>query len=94
MLASKAWLAAFRVRCLIGPVRVDRIAFPVPFKAVITKGGKLGMPPRVYTLNYEQAVESLQRLRTLRFDTACFGHGPCITQGADRKIIDFLDTLS
>jgi len=62
--------------------------------AIITKGGKLGMPPRVYTLNYKQAVESLQRLRKLRFDKACFGHGPCITQGADRKIIDFLDTLS
>jgi glyoxylase-like metal-dependent hydrolase (beta-lactamase superfamily II) len=62
--------------------------------AVVIHDGELTLPPKMYTVNMQQAIESLGKLKKLRFDTACFGHGPCITQGADEKIRAFVDSLS
>jgi glyoxylase-like metal-dependent hydrolase (beta-lactamase superfamily II) len=62
--------------------------------AVVIHDGELTLPPKMYTVNMQQAIESLGKLKKLRFDTACFGHGPCITQGADDKIRAFVDSLS
>jgi len=60
--------------------------------AIVIRNGRLNLPPRVYTVNEEQAIESLQKLRKLKFDKACFGHGPCITENADQQILAFLDS--
>jgi glyoxylase-like metal-dependent hydrolase (beta-lactamase superfamily II) len=62
--------------------------------AIINRNNKLSLPPTLFTPNREQAIESLSKLRKLHFETACFGHGPCITEGADQKIIAFLETLT
>ena len=61
--------------------------------ALLNRKNRLSLPPGFFTIDREQAVESLQRLRKLRFDTACFGHGPCIPQEADKQILAFLDGL-
>ena len=62
--------------------------------AVINRHNRLSLPPRLFTLDEGQAIESLARLRKLSFEAACFGHGSCIAEGADRKIRAFLDSLS
>ncbi len=54
----------------------------------------LSLPPRMFTPDEEQAIESLGKLKRLKFDTACFGHGPCITEHADERIYAFIDALS
>jgi len=62
--------------------------------AVINRHNRLSLPPRLFTPNERQAIESLKKLKTLHFETACFGHGPCITEGADKKIRVFVDSLN
>ncbi len=60
--------------------------------ALLNRGGKLSLPIKLFTPDMDQALESLQKLRKLDFDTACFGHGPCIRHGAKAQIMAFLDT--
>ncbi|HHB90995.1 MAG TPA: MBL fold metallo-hydrolase [Anaerolineae bacterium] len=62
--------------------------------ALVYINGKLDLPPRVFTPNMEQAIESLAKLKKLQFETACFGHGPCITESADATIHAFIDKLA
>lgn len=62
--------------------------------AIINRNNKLSLPPTLFTPNKVQAIESLNKLRKLHFETACFGHGPCLTEGAEAKIRTFLETLS
>ncbi|NOZ50125.1 MAG: MBL fold metallo-hydrolase [Chloroflexi bacterium] len=52
--------------------------------------GKLSLPPAVFTPNMGQAKESLQKFLRLRYDTACFGHGPPLTPNAADHIAAFL----
>ena len=54
----------------------------------------LALPPKPFTLDSRQAQESLLKLKKLRYDIACFGHGPCITTDAAAKIADFVDSLA
>ena len=61
--------------------------------AIINTDNKLSLPPSAFTPNEQQVIESLAKLKKLKFDTACFGHGPCIAGGADEKIRAFIDTL-
>ncbi len=56
--------------------------------------GRLALPPKWFTPDREQAVESLGKLKKLSFQTACFGHGPCIREQADVQIHAFIETLS
>ena len=62
--------------------------------AIINRYNHLSLPPLLFTPDEKQAVESLSKLKPLHFETACFGHGPCITEGADKKIRSFVEHLS
>ncbi len=62
--------------------------------ALINRNNHLSLPPSLFTFNEAQAVESLEKLRKLHYETACFGHGPCLKNNADRKISTFLDALN
>ncbi len=44
-----------------------------------------GLQLAVVNEDMELAKRSLAKLAALRFETACFGHGPTITTGADRQ---------
>jgi len=61
--------------------------------AIFNEHGTLSLPPRTFTPHMQQAVESLNKLKRLKFETACFGHGPCITERADEKIRAFIESL-
>ncbi len=61
--------------------------------ALMNRRGRLSLPSTIFTLDEQQARASLAVLRKLRFQQACFGHGPCIDSAADEKIIAFLDSL-
>lgn len=61
--------------------------------AILNRHNRLSLPPRLFTPDEKQAVESLNKLKPLHFETACFGHGPCITEGADKKIRSFVEHL-
>ena len=58
--------------------------------AISHRGGRLALPPSISTIDKAQARESLNKLKRLSFEIACFGHGPCLTTEADKKIKDFL----
>ncbi len=61
--------------------------------ALLNRNNRLSLPISLFTPNMEQAIESLQKLKKLTFDTACFGHGPCIQGRADEQIRAFIDSL-
>ena len=61
--------------------------------AIIHRNSQLALPMGVFTADENQAIESLEKLRKLSFQTVCFGHGPCITEGAAEKIAAFLDEV-
>jgi len=61
--------------------------------AIINRNNQLSLPPGLFTVDENQAIESLAKLKKLSFKTACFGHGPCIIEGAAEKIAAFLDSL-
>ncbi|MCO6453385.1 MAG: MBL fold metallo-hydrolase [Caldilineales bacterium] len=62
--------------------------------ALNNRKGKLGLPSALFTPSMSQAIESLQRLQKLKYETACFGHGPPILSGADEKIAEFVRSVS
>jgi glyoxylase-like metal-dependent hydrolase (beta-lactamase superfamily II) len=47
----------------------------------------------MFTQDEQQAIESLAKVKKLKFETACFGHGPCIVGGADARVHAFIDGL-
>ena len=61
--------------------------------ALLNRDNRLSLPPKLFTLDEEQARESLEKLRKFHFELACFGHGPCIAEEADKRIVSFLDSL-
>lgn len=61
--------------------------------ALDNRNNQLSLPVKFFTPDMQQAIESLEKLKKLHFETACFGHGPCITEGADRKIRAFVENL-
>lgn len=50
------------------------------------RGGRLGPPPRAFTVDMDQAIQSLHRLAELEFDMLCLGHGEPIPGGADEQV--------
>ncbi|HID33026.1 MAG TPA: MBL fold metallo-hydrolase [Anaerolineae bacterium] len=61
--------------------------------AIFNEKDTLSLPLRTFTPDEGQAIESLGKLKRLKFDMACFGHGPCITEHADEKIWAFIEAL-
>lgn len=54
--------------------------------AIDHRGGKLGPPPKLFTLDMDQALNSVRRMAKLDFEILCPGHGVPITSGADREL--------
>jgi len=50
--------------------------------ALTGEDGKVGLPNREFTPDYEEALRSVKYLGTLDFTTAYFGHGEPVTGGA------------
>jgi glyoxylase-like metal-dependent hydrolase (beta-lactamase superfamily II) len=50
------------------------------------RGGKLGPPPKSFTADMDQALDSLHRLAELDFDVLCPGHGEPIVGGAGQQL--------
>ena len=61
--------------------------------ALNNRGGKLGTPPPLFTPKMGAAYESIARLGKLKYEVACFGHGPPILSAADAAIAAFSATL-
>ena len=49
-------------------------------------GGRLGPPPKAFTLDMDQAMNSVRRMAELDFDVLCPGHGAPIAGGADNMV--------
>ena len=56
--------------------------------------GKLKLPYRMFTDNWDQARGSLDRLRGLQVDTICLSHGGAVTIDALAKLEAFLDGVT
>jgi glyoxylase-like metal-dependent hydrolase (beta-lactamase superfamily II) len=54
--------------------------------AIDHRRGKLGPPPKGFTLDMEQAMDSVRRMADLEFECLCPGHGAPITNGADKEL--------
>jgi glyoxylase-like metal-dependent hydrolase (beta-lactamase superfamily II) len=48
--------------------------------------GKLGPPPKAFTLDMSQAMDSVRRMAGLDFEILCPGHGAPIVEGADQAV--------
>ena len=56
--------------------------------------GRLGPPPKQFTVDMNQALVSIRRMAELEFDALCPGHGTPIVGGADeqeRAMVQALD---
>lgn len=54
--------------------------------AIDYRRGKLGPPPKAFTLDMDQALDSVRRMAELDFDLLCPGHGVPIQSGADKEV--------
>jgi glyoxylase-like metal-dependent hydrolase (beta-lactamase superfamily II) len=54
--------------------------------AIGARRGRLGPPPKGFTMDMDQALASLRRLAELDFDVLCPGHGPPLVGGADEEV--------
>lgn len=55
------------------------------------RGGKLALPPAIFTPQMEVVKDSLRKVARLKHvEMACFGHGPVITEKAGDKIRAFV----
>jgi len=57
------------------------------------RANRLGPPPRPFTLDMAQALESMRRLAALDFGVLCTGHGDPIVGGADEQLRAWLQQL-
>lgn len=55
---------------------------------------RLGPPSKSVTADYGQALESLERLRELDFDTICFSHFDPLRRSAKDSLMQLIGTLS
>lgn len=75
------------------------ISLLIPQERLLIAGDVLGnrfglhLPPRKYTVDIRQELDSIKRLATLDFDVIAFGHGAPITRDARSAIDDFLARL-
>jgi glyoxylase-like metal-dependent hydrolase (beta-lactamase superfamily II) len=75
------------------------IALHLPAEGVLLCGdaidhrrGKLGPPPKGFTLDMDQAMDSVRRMAELDFEVLGPGHGAPIRSGADRKLRAAIET--
>ena len=61
--------------------------------ALECRGGKLGLPSRLFTRDMEQAKASIRRLASLDVDVLCFSHFPPMTKDAGLSLRRFADSL-
>lgn len=61
--------------------------------ALQCKGGRLGLPARVFSADMDQARESVRRLAELDFETLCFSHFPPIKKDARKALRRFAESL-
>ncbi len=54
--------------------------------AIDHRRGKLGPPPKAFTLDMDQALDSVRRMAGLDFDLLCPGHGTPIVGRADKEV--------
>lgn len=54
--------------------------------AISRRGNRLGLPPKRFTVDLEQALTSLRRLAELDFEVLCPGRGDPIVGGADEQV--------
>jgi glyoxylase-like metal-dependent hydrolase (beta-lactamase superfamily II) len=48
--------------------------------------GRIGLPPRIFSVDPDQAEASARKLVALPAEVACFGHGTPILAGAGRQL--------
>jgi glyoxylase-like metal-dependent hydrolase (beta-lactamase superfamily II) len=76
------------------------LAFLLPSKKVLFVGDAaanilgLRMPIGMYTVNPQQARESIRKLAELDFDVACFGHGRVLKGEANLRFRRLADKLA
>ena len=61
--------------------------------ALECRGGKLGLPSRLFTSDMEQAKASIRRLASLEFEVLCFSHFPPLTKDAGLSLRRFSESL-
>ena len=61
--------------------------------ALECRGGRLGPPNPMFTVNMEQAKASIRRLAEPDIDILCFSHFPPIRRGAGRALREFAESL-
>ncbi|MBI4304656.1 MAG: MBL fold metallo-hydrolase [Chloroflexi bacterium] len=54
----------------------------------------VGLPSRLASSDWKQALESIKRLALLDFDILCFGHGPPLSRGAHARLLRLAEKLS
>ncbi len=55
---------------------------------------RLGLPPKTFTADTDQALASVRRLAELEFDVLCPGHGAPVVGGADKQVRALIQPLS
>ena len=60
---------------------------------VIANRGKLSLPPKTFTVDMAQNIQSMKKIADLEFDIACFGHGAPLTRNARPTILSLANTL-
>lgn len=55
--------------------------------------GRLGLPPKPFTTDMDQAIASIRRLTELEFDILCPGHGAPLVGGASEQVRAMVQTL-
>ena len=54
--------------------------------AIDYRRGRLGPPPKGFTMDMNQAIASIRRMAELEFDILCPGHGTPLVGGADEQV--------
>ncbi len=76
------------------------LSFLLPSKKVLFAGDaaanvfRLGLPIGMFTVDREQAKESIRKLAALEFDVACFGHGGVLKGEANLKFRRLAEKLA
>jgi glyoxylase-like metal-dependent hydrolase (beta-lactamase superfamily II) len=53
-------------------------------------GGRIALPPRMFSVDPDQAEASTRKLAALPVEVACFGHGEPILEGAGERLREAL----
>jgi glyoxylase-like metal-dependent hydrolase (beta-lactamase superfamily II) len=62
--------------------------------SIDNRKGRVGPPPKGFTLDMDQAIASIRRMAELEFDVLCPGHGAPIVGGADQQVRAMVQALA